>query len=156
MTGTCKSAFDATQTKYLLPEYYKDYAAHLKEFVGYMSSKGLNLYAISIQNEPDVNWCSFTPEEIFNFVKTYGRQLGNVKTIAAESFHFSWEYTDPLLNSPETVNNFDIVEGHLRIYLKHDVLSTCRMMKINNIMLNNRSKLLMAMSLFAIKLFTQA
>jgi len=113
MTGTRKSTFDATQTKYLLPEYYKDYAAHLKEFVDYMSSKGLNLYAISIQNEPDMNWCSFTPEEIFNFVKAYGRQLGNVKTIAAESFHFNWEYTDPLLNSTETVNNFDIVGGHL-------------------------------------------
>ena len=41
MTGTRKSAFDATQTKYLLPEYYKDYAAHLKEFVDYMSSKPL-------------------------------------------------------------------------------------------------------------------
>lgn len=113
MTGTRKSTFDATQTKYLLPEYYKDYATHLKEFVDYMASKGLNLYAISIQNEPDMNWCSFTPEEIFNFVKTYGRQLGNAKTIAAESFHFDWSYTDPLLNSTETVNNFDIVGGHL-------------------------------------------
>jgi len=113
MTGIRKSTFDATQTKYLLPEYYRDYAAHLKAFVDYMSSKGLNLYAISVQNEPDMNWCSFTPEEIYNFVKTYGRQLGNVKTIVAESFHFDWAYSDPLLNNTETVNNFDIVGGHL-------------------------------------------
>ncbi len=114
MTGTRTSAFDATQTtKYLLPAYYKDYAAHLKAFVNYMSANGLNLYAISVQNEPDMNWCSFTPTEIFSFVRDYGRQLGNVKTMAAESFHFNPDYTDVLLNSMETVNNFDIVGGHI-------------------------------------------
>lgn len=114
MTGTRTSTFDATETtKYLLPEYYQAYAAHLKAFVDYTASNGLNLFAISVQNEPDMNWCSFTPAEIYNFVKIYGRQLGNVKTIAAESFHFDWAYTDPLLNSTETVNNFDIVGGHI-------------------------------------------
>ena len=114
MTGTRTSSFDATQTtKYLLPAYYKDYAAHLKAFVNYMSANGLNLYAISIQNEPDMNWCSFSPAEVFNFLRDYGRQLGNVKTMAAESFHFNPDYTDPLLNNPETINNFDIVGGHI-------------------------------------------
>ncbi|MDR3652513.1 MAG: hypothetical protein P4L34_06040 [Paludibacter sp.] len=114
MTGTRTSTFDPTQTTiYLLPAYYQAYAAHLKAFVDYTASKGLNLYAISVQNEPDMNWCSFTPSEIYNFVRDYGRQLGNVKTIAAESFHFNWDYTDPLLNSTETVNNFDIVGGHI-------------------------------------------
>lgn len=114
MEGTRTSTFDPTKTtKYLLPEYYQAYAAHLKAFVDYTASKGLNLYAISVQNEPDMNWCSFTPTEIYNFVRDYGRQLGNVKTIAAESFHFDWAYTDPLLNSTETVNNVDIVGGHI-------------------------------------------
>ncbi|MCX6237311.1 MAG: hypothetical protein NTY07_07090 [Bacteroidia bacterium] len=114
MTGTRASAFDPPNTtKYLLPAYYKDYTAHLKAFVDYTTSKGLNLYAISVQNEPDMNWCSFTPTEIFNFVRDYGRKLGNTKTMAAESFHFSPDYTDQLLNSTETVNNMDIVGGHI-------------------------------------------
>lgn len=114
MTGTRTSTFNTTQTTtYLLPTYYQAYAAHLKAFVDYTASKGLNLYAISVQNEPDMNWCNFTPTEIYNFIKTYGRQLGNIKTIAAESFHFDWAYTDPLLNATETVNNFDIVGGHI-------------------------------------------
>jgi len=114
LTGTRTSAFDPAQTtKYLLPAYYKDYATHLKDFVAYSATNGLNLYAISVQNEPDMNWCSFTPSEIFNFVKDYGHQLGNVKTIAAESFRFDRNYTDPLLNSITTVNNFDIIGGHI-------------------------------------------
>jgi glucuronoarabinoxylan endo-1,4-beta-xylanase len=114
MTGTRTSSFEATQTTiYLLPAFYKDYAAHLKAFVDYTSVQGLNLYAMSVQNEPDMNWCSFTPAEIYSFVKTYGRQLGNTKTMAAESFHFNHDYTDPLLNNTETVNNFDIVGGHI-------------------------------------------
>jgi glucuronoarabinoxylan endo-1,4-beta-xylanase len=114
MVGTRASAFDPPNTtKYLLPAYYKDYAAHLKAFVDYTASKGLNLYAISVQNEPDMNWCSFTSAEIFNFVRDYGRKLGNTKTMAAESFHFNPDYTDQLLNSTETVNNFDLVGGHI-------------------------------------------
>jgi len=114
MIGTRASTFDPPNTtKYLLPGSYNNYASHLKAFVDYTASKGLNLYAISVQNEPDMNWCSFTSAEIFNFVRDYGRKLGNTKTMAAESFHFSPDYTDQLLNSTETVNNFDIVGGHI-------------------------------------------
>ena len=40
---------------YLLPASYADYAAHIKSFVDYQKQQGLNLYAVSVQNEPFVS-----------------------------------------------------------------------------------------------------
>jgi O-glycosyl hydrolase len=37
----------------LIPSYYPDYATHLLDFAAYMKSNAAELYAISIQNEPD-------------------------------------------------------------------------------------------------------
>lgn len=39
----------------LLPAHYADYANYLESFVTFMKSGGVNLYAISMQNEPDAN-----------------------------------------------------------------------------------------------------
>lgn len=101
---------------YLLPEYYPNFAAHLKGFVDYQKNKGLNIYAVSVQNEP--NWkveydgCSWSASQMLNFVKNYGNQVGT-KLMAAEAVNnYDKSYTNAILNDATAVNNIDIVATH--------------------------------------------
>lgn len=101
---------------YLLPEYYQDYVDHLNAFIAHMASKGVEIEAISIQNEPDIDvsydGCEWTVEQMHTFVRDYADQI-NAKVIAAESFNHKFTYTDAILNDPVAANNLDIVGGHL-------------------------------------------
>lgn len=102
---------------YLLPEKYPDYAAHLRGFVDYQKSQGLNLYAVSIQNEPDwkvdYDGCSWTPVQMLAFIKNHGDKLGT-KVMGGEAVNNTNKtYTNALLNDPVAVNKFDIVATHL-------------------------------------------
>lgn len=102
---------------YLLPEKYADYAAHLRAFVDFQKSKGLNIYAVSIQNEPDwkvdYDGCSWSPTQMLDFVKNYGDKLGT-KVIGGEAVNnHNKTYTNALLNDEVAVNKFDIVATHL-------------------------------------------
>lgn len=101
---------------YLLPEHYQDYVDHLNAFIAHMASKGVEIEAISIQNEPDIDvsydGCEWTVEQMHTFVRDYADQI-NAKVIAAESFNHKFTYTDAILNDPLAANNLDIVGGHL-------------------------------------------
>ncbi|NLO71736.1 MAG: hypothetical protein GX102_12510 [Porphyromonadaceae bacterium] len=102
---------------FLLPEKYPDYAAHIKAFVDYQKSQGVNVYAVSIQNEPDwkvdYDGCSWTPTQMLNFVKNHGDQLG-AKVIVGEAVNnHNKAYTNALLNDAVAVNKFDIAATHL-------------------------------------------
>lgn len=102
---------------YLLPEYYADYAAHLKEFVDFQKTRGLDIYAVSVQNEPDwkvdYDGCSWTVDQMLNFVSKHGRSVGT-KLMSAETVNNNNKaYTNALLNSRTAVDNFDIVATHL-------------------------------------------
>ena len=61
---------------YLKKENWPDYAQYLEDYVQYLRDNGVELDAISIQNEPD--WtasyagCLWSASEIAEFVKTYG------------------------------------------------------------------------------------
>ena len=102
---------------YLLPQNYARYAEHLKSFVDYMAASGVQIDAISFQNEPDIqvsyDSCDWTPEQMLDFVKGYGRSIGDVKIIPGESFQFRRVFTDPLLNDSAALANFDIIGGHV-------------------------------------------
>ena len=100
----------------LLSENYQAFVDHLNEYLAFMQSNGVDIYAISIQNEPDIQVsyesCDWTENEILNFVRDYGDQV-NTRLMAAESFNFNQNYTNPILADAEAVNNFDIVAGHI-------------------------------------------
>ncbi|MCF3107718.1 hypothetical protein LL912_02885 [Niabella sp. CC-SYL272] len=102
--------------EYLLPANYGAFAAHLKSYVDYYKDQGIPVYAVSVQNEPDYkvgyDGCSYTPQQMLDFVKGYGRAVGT-RLMTAETVQFNKSYTDPLLNDPLAVNNFDIVATHL-------------------------------------------
>lgn len=95
-------------------EYWDDYAVYLNDYVKYMRDNGVELDAISIQNEPD--WtasyagCIWSASEIAEFVKTYGRQI-NCKIIAPETLGTSSAYVNEL-NKADVLPNFDIYGGH--------------------------------------------
>jgi O-glycosyl hydrolase len=102
---------------YLKPESYGAFADYLLDFADFMEENGAPLYAISIQNEPDVTVsyesCDYTPTQMLNFIKEQGSKFGSINVIASESFHFDQSQTDPILNDADAVQYVDIIGGHI-------------------------------------------
>jgi glucuronoarabinoxylan endo-1,4-beta-xylanase len=102
------------QMNYLKEEYYDDYATYLNNYVTYLRNNGVELDAISIQNEPD--WgasyagCIWTPTQIAGFVRDYGSVI-TCPIIAAEGIGTTNNYAEAFL--PDAVfNKFGIFAGH--------------------------------------------
>jgi len=95
---------------------YGAYAEHLKTFTGYMSSRGAPLYAVSIQNEPDITVtyesCDWNATQMLQFIKNNVPSIGT-KIIAPESFHFNHALSDSTLNDPVAAANLAIIGGHI-------------------------------------------
>lgn len=92
---------------------YGAYVRHLNSFNTLMNDSGVSLYAISIQNEPDIGeWTSWTQSEILTFAREFA---GDIETLvlASESFNFKHNYTDPILNDSAASANVDIIGGHI-------------------------------------------
>lgn len=96
------------------PSKYAEYAQHLNDFVTYMKQNGVDLYAISIQNEPDYarEWTAWSAQEIVTFLKGYAGKI-NCRIIAPESFQYVKNMSDPILNDPDALSNMDILGAHL-------------------------------------------
>lgn len=102
---------------HLLEENYDEFVDHLNAFVDYMASNDVDIYAISIQNEPDIQVsyesCDWTSSDMRDFLKNYGDLIEGTKVAAPESFNFNQSYTNTILNDEEAVANLDIVAGHI-------------------------------------------
>jgi glucuronoarabinoxylan endo-1,4-beta-xylanase len=114
---------------------YADYAAYLKAYVNYATSMGVNLYAISLQNEPDWNPCDpsgtdegptghdcyesclWTAAEFDTWIAGYGSVLTEgknpVKLMMPESFYSSSKMSDTALNDSNAEPYISIIGGHL-------------------------------------------
>ncbi len=105
---------DGKTTYRLKASRYADYAKHLDDFVTFMKTNGVELYAISIQNEPDYDagWLYWTPTEIVNFLKNNAKSI-NCRIIAPESFQYVKAMSDPILNDAQALANIDILGAHL-------------------------------------------
>lgn len=93
---------------------YANYAKHLNDFIAYMKNNDIDLYAISIQNEPDYakEWTWWTATEIVTFLKNNASAI-NCKIIAPESFQYTKSMSDPILNDATALANVDIIGAHL-------------------------------------------
>lgn len=95
---------------------YQNYTDHLNSFAGHMKERGVPLYAISIQNEPDYchKWACMSPNEIYNYTKNYADQLRKhgTKVISAESFAYQRDQYDNVLNDTSALKNWDILGAH--------------------------------------------
>ena len=103
-----------TNAKRLRYDKYAAYAQHLNDFVAYMKNNGVNLYAISVQNEPDYahDWTWWTPQEILRFMKENAGSIQGAKVMAPESFQYLKNISDPILNDPQALANMDILGAH--------------------------------------------
>jgi O-glycosyl hydrolase len=103
-----------TNAKRLRYDMYEAYAKHLNDFVKYMKDNGVELFAISVQNEPDYahEWTWWTPQEMLRFMKDYAGTI-NCRVIAPESFQYLKNMSDPILNDPQALANMDILGAHL-------------------------------------------
>lgn len=99
----------------LLESHYEDWANFLNDYYLYMKKQGVEIDAISIQNEPD--WkaeyqsCIWTGEQMAKFLRQYGHII-QCKIIAPEAIHFTKSMHEPILNDDEACKNLDIVGGH--------------------------------------------
>lgn len=102
-------------TDHLKPECYTEYADHLIRYVEFMKENGVNIYAISVQNEPDMDFTAWTPQEVVTFLKQEGARIREtgVKLMSPEACGYQPEYTDVVLNDAEAFAQTDIVAGHL-------------------------------------------
>jgi glucuronoarabinoxylan endo-1,4-beta-xylanase len=99
---------------YLKEDCYDEYANYLAHFVTYLRNNGVELDAISIQNEPDMKatyaGCLWTPDQMARFLKYYA-QVIPCPLIAPESVGLTDNYVQAFLN--------DSVLAHLAIYAGH-------------------------------------
>ena len=95
---------------------YAAYAAYLQAFADYMSSNNAPLYAVSIQNEPDVrvNYesCDWNASQMLQFVKENAPAIGP-KIIAPESYNFNHTISDMILKDPVAAPHVSIIGGHI-------------------------------------------
>lgn len=95
---------------------YGVYAAHLRAFADTMSSNGVQIYAISVQNEPDANVsyesCYWTADNFVRFMKNNAASVG-VPVFMPEAMGFNHSLSDPALSDPDAAANIAFIGGHL-------------------------------------------
>lgn len=99
----------------LLESRYADWARFLNDYYKYMQGQGVEIDAVSIQNEPD--WqasyqsCIWTGEQMAKFLRENGALI-ECKVIAPEAIHFTKGMHEPMLKDPEACEQLDILGGH--------------------------------------------
>ncbi|MBK9576175.1 MAG: hypothetical protein IPO40_03785 [Fibrobacteres bacterium] len=92
---------------------FSSYVTHLNDFVAFMKTNSVDLYAISIQNEPDYasDWTYWSADQVYQFTLNYAGQI-TTKVISAESFQYKKNLYDLILNDPKALANIDILGAH--------------------------------------------
>ncbi len=129
-----------------LPESnYGAYAKHLNDFGTYMKNNGVDLYAISVQNEPDYahEWTYWSSDETTKFLANYGDQITSTRLMSPESFQYSPEnaswilggqdggkkYYSKILNNQKAMENCDLFGTHFygttRDWMDFPALESC-------------------------------
>jgi glucuronoarabinoxylan endo-1,4-beta-xylanase len=117
-----KSDSQGNQQGRLRTDCYDKFFPWLNTFLEYMQKNGVNVDAVSIQNEPDwwvdYSGCLYTPQEQLNLVKDYAYMLDRekykgVRLISAEPLGFDPSYSNLLLNNAAAREQIDIIAGHL-------------------------------------------
>ncbi|MDN3242092.1 glycoside hydrolase family 30 beta sandwich domain-containing protein [Glycomyces tritici] len=102
------------EARRLRHDAYGAYADHLNDFVHHMSDNGVDLYGISVQNEPDYahDWTWWTTEEMNRFLRDFAGRI-DCRVIAPESFQYVKSVSDPILEDDAALANVDILGAHL-------------------------------------------
>ena len=96
---------------------YGAYADHLISFRDHMESNGVPVYAISVQNEPDIavsyDSCDWSPQEMISWLTGQASKFGDTKLMVAESFNFNHAATDAILNDSTAAGLVGVIGGHI-------------------------------------------
>ena len=121
---------------------YGAYAQHLNDFGTYMKNNGVDLYAISVQNEPDYahDWTYWSSDETTDFLANYGDQITSTRLMSPESFQYapenaSWvsdggkKFYSKILNNQKAMANCDLFGTHFygttRNWMDFPALENC-------------------------------
>ncbi|MBR4023151.1 MAG: glucuronoarabinoxylan endo-1,4-beta-xylanase, partial [Ruminococcus sp.] len=94
---------------------YAAYAQHLNDFGNYMKQNGVNLYAISIQNEPDYagEWTAWSSDETTDFLANYADKITSARVMSPETFQYTnKDYYTKILNNSKAFANTDLFGTH--------------------------------------------
>ena len=106
----------------LREDCYEKFFPWLNTYLKWMKNHGVNVDAVSIQNEPDwwvsYSGCLYEPEEQVSLVKNYAHLLdreayNGVRIISAEPLGFREDYFNALLNDETCRKQVDIFAGHI-------------------------------------------
>lgn len=94
---------------------YAAYARHLNDFGEYMKSQGVELAAISVQNEPDWSeeWTAWSSDETTDFIANYGHLITSAPLMSPETFQYgNKDYYTKILNNAKAFENCDLFGTH--------------------------------------------
>ena len=101
--------------KYHLPSnQYSAYVQHLNDYYNYMKTNGVDVYSISVQNEPDYSseWTAWSSDETTNFLANYADKL-QCRVMSPETFQYTnKDYYSKILNNPKAFANTDVFGTH--------------------------------------------
>ncbi len=111
---------------HLPKQNYGAYAKHLNDFGTFMKDQGVDLYSISVQNEPDYasEWTYWSTDETTDFLANYGDQITSTRLMSPESFQYapenaSWvpdggkKFYTKILNNAKAMANCDVFGTHM-------------------------------------------
>ncbi|MBR5164211.1 MAG: family 43 glycosylhydrolase [Ruminococcus sp.] len=104
--------------KYVLKDGAEaQYAKHLNDFIKYCEGQGVKLKSVAVQNEPDWSgeWTYWSPDRAASFIANYGKQVTNgtnAMLMSPESFSYSKDYYNAILNNPKAYENCGIFGTH--------------------------------------------
>lgn len=104
------------------PANYQAYASQLANYVaGMQTNYGISLFALSIQNEPDVSIdyesCVWTPKQFHDFLPylksaMVASNVANTKIMLPEDEHWQWYLATNVMSDAATSNQVDILAAH--------------------------------------------
>jgi len=100
--------------KHLPKKNYAAYAQHLNDFLKYMKSNGVDVYSISVQNEPDyaAEWTAWSSDETTDFLANYAGAIDG-RVMSPETFQYTnKDYYSKILNNANAMKNCDLFGTH--------------------------------------------
>ncbi|MBR6579671.1 MAG: carbohydrate binding domain-containing protein [Ruminococcus sp.] len=94
---------------------YAAYAQHLNDFGTYMKNQGVELYSISVQNEPDYadEWTAWSSDETTDFLANYADKITSTRVMSPETFQYTnKDYYTKILNNSKAMANCDLFATH--------------------------------------------
>jgi O-glycosyl hydrolase len=104
------------------PANYADYAAALATFPDLLKKNGISLFAMSLQNEPNIedaayDTCSWSAEQIHDFVPYLWNTLhasgfGSIRLAIPEESGWKFDLLDRSMEDPAVASKIGLVMGH--------------------------------------------